>query len=279
MGDLWLQVIPVRASDAALLDNDITKKMVAEDSAAFAKIVERDPNNAARHEDLALIYLQTGRTNDAALQLREAIRLNPQSAPAHYNLGLALVQLQQLNDALREFNEAAALDPTLGEAHLNIGAILQATGKTDEALTHFQRATELRPDSAEAHSNLGRLLAMRRDDTAATAALERAVQLRPDLVSALTGLTWLRASSASGDLRDAAAAIRLGETAVTLTGNRDASALDALAAAYAAGGQFDRAITTARAALTLAASNRALALQIEARLSLYEEHKPFVAKP
>jgi len=279
MGDLWLQVIPVRTSDAARLDNDITKKMVAEDIAAFAKIVERDPNNAARHEDLALMYLQTGRTNDAVLQLREAIRLNPQSAPAHYNLGLAWVQLQQLNDALREFTEAAALDPTLGEAHLNIGAILQATGKTDEALAHFQRATELRPDSAEAHSNLGRLLAMRRDDKAATAALERAVQLRPDLVSALTGLTWLRASSASGDLRDAAAAIRLGETAVALTGSRDASALDALAAAYGAGGQFDRAITTARTALTLAAANRTLALQIEARLSLYEEHKPFVAKP
>jgi len=277
MGDFWLQVIPVKTSDTALLYNDITKKMVAEDIAAFAKIVERDPENAARHEDLALMYLQTGRISDGASQLREAIRLNPQSSPAHYNLGLALTQLQQLNDALSEFTEAARLDPTLGEAHLNIGAILQSTGKTDEALTHFQRAIELRPDSAEAHSNLGRLLAMRHDDQGAAAELQRAVQLRPELASAVTGLTWLRASSASADVRNAAEAIRLGESAVSLTANRDASALDALAAAYAAGGQFEKAIATARSALTAAASNRALALQIEARLTLYEEHKPYVA--
>jgi len=279
MGDLWLQVIPVKTSDAALLYNDITKKMVAEDTAAFAKLVERDPENAGRREELATMYLQTGRVDDAIAQLREAVRLNPRSAPAHYNLGLALARQQQLNDAVKEFTEAVTIDPDLGEAHLNIGAILQATGRSDDALPHFRRAVELRPDSGEAHSNLGRLLAMRNDEHGAAVELERAVQLRPDLVSAVIGLTWLRASSSFSDIRNAAEAVRLGELAASLTANRDASALDALAAGYAAGGQFDRAVTTARAALAAAAatSNRTLALQIEVRLTMYEERMPYVA--
>jgi hypothetical protein len=50
-----------------------------------------------------------------------------------------------------------------------------------------------------------------------------------------------------------------------------------LAAAYAAGGQFDNAVETARQALDMAsaAQNAALTDQIRSRLGLYEQGRPY----
>ncbi len=53
--------------------------------------------------------------------------------------------------------------------------------------------------------------------------------------------------------------------------------LDTLAAAYAEAGHFDEAVATARKAVELAAAagQNTLAGQIEARLQLYRQQKPF----
>ncbi len=70
--------------------------------------------------------------------------------------------------------------------------------------------------------------------------------------------------------------MRLAERAVQLTGRRDAGAVDVLAAAYAAAGNFDRAVATAEAALSLAGTG-AGAAAIRVRLDLYRQRRPFVA--
>ena len=53
--------------------------------------------------------------------------------------------------------------------------------------------------------------------------------------------------------------------------------LDALAVAYAAAGQFDRAVTTAQAALELtsAAGTEGLANAIRHRLELFQQARPY----
>ena len=65
--------------------------------------------------------------------------------------------------------------------------------------------------------------------------------------------------------------MRLAERAVRLTNNANATALDTLAAAYAAAGQTERAIATADNALKVAmdAGERELAAEIRARLERY----------
>ena len=71
-------------------------------------------------------------------------------------------------------------------------------------------------------------------------------------------------------MRDAGEAVRLASRAAELASRADPMILDALAAAYAAGGRFEEAIQTAEEAETLAAgSSPELALQISKRLRLY----------
>ena len=72
-------------------------------------------------------------------------------------------------------------------------------------------------------------------------------------------------------------AVSLAERAVALSGPGDASVLDALAAAYAAAGQFERATVAAESAVQAAAAAglTVFAEEIRQRLNLYQRGMPF----
>jgi tetratricopeptide (TPR) repeat protein len=277
MGDLWMQVIPVRSSDLAALSDDVERKKLADDLAGYTKVLQGDPLNPLRHDAVAMLRLRAGQTDQAVVHFRNSLRLNPDSAPTHYNLGIALARQQRLDEALAEFREAIRLDPSHADAHNNAGAMLHTGGKFDEATVHYRRAVELRPDNAEARSNLGRVLTTTGHDAAALDEFRRALELRPDLPAAVAGLSWVLSTSADASLRRPAEAVKAGERAATLTLNADPSVLDALAAAYASAGDFDRAVITARAALEAATRLRmtTLAEHVRARLSLFERRQPY----
>jgi tetratricopeptide (TPR) repeat protein len=277
MGDLWIQMMPRRAADLAALSADVERKRLAEDLAGYTKVLEGEPLNPLRHDTVAMLHLQAGDTARAIAHLRESLRLNPGSAPTHYNLGIALSRERRLSDALAAFEEAVRIDPDYAEAHNNLGAMLHVAGRLDEAAAHYRRAAALRPDNADAHSNLGRVLTLTGADAAAVEAFRRALALRADHVSALSGLSWVLATTPAGDLRQPSEAVTLGERAAAMTGNADPVVLDALAAAYAAAGRFDRAVPAARLAHEAAtrAGLTALADDIVARLALYEGHQPY----
>ena len=111
-------------------------------------------------------------------------------------------------------------------------------------------------------------------------AYREALQLNPDLVGALLNLGWILAADKNEKLRDGPEAVRLASHAVDITQNKDASAFDLLAAAYAENGKFPQATETAEKALSLAESNgpKPLAEQIQARLQLYKEGRSFRAQ-
>jgi tetratricopeptide (TPR) repeat protein len=274
MGDVWLQLVPRTAGDFALLNADVNRKQRTEDLAAYTKLVREDPANPLRRDALAIIYLQAGRGDEAAVQLEESLKLNPESPPGHYNLGLALIAQRKFDQARVSFEAAIRLAPDYAEAHNNLGAILHASGKLDEASAHYRRATELRPDNEEAENNLGRVLVQQGRLPEALDHYRRALSLNPDFPTALAGAAWIRAT-ADPPLRDAAEAVRLAERADQLTGHQDPGVLDALAAAYAAAGAFGRAVTAARAARQAAAAAglSGLAAEIAQRLQRYERRQ------
>ena len=280
MGDLWIQMVPRTADDLRFLNDDISRKTHGEDLAAYTKVLQTDPANPLRHDAVAMLYLQEGRTAEAIVQFRESLALNQESAPTHYNLGLALSMRRAYDEAAAEFERALAIDPDYAEAHNNLGAMMHLSGQFEKAAVHYRRAAALKPDNAEAHSNLGRLLTLQGKPADAVEAFTRALALQPDAASALSGLAWVRATTADPAVRDAAASIRLAEHAADLTSRRDPSVLDTLAAAYAAGGRFDEARTTAREAMTMAEGTgmEPLWLELRERLKLYEQRTAYIAR-
>jgi len=277
MGDLWIQLVARATGDFAALNEDVEHKRSAEDLAAYTKLLQADPANPLRHDAVAMLYLEARRLDEAIAHFGQSLALNPSSPSTQYNLGYAFALRGRRDEAVTRFREALRLDPDYAQAHNNLAAMLQLAGRVDEALDHYRRAATLRPDNVEAHDNLAHLLSREGHAREAIAEFERALALKGDDPQALSGLAWIRATAADASLRDASRAIVLAERAAALTSRRDLSALDALAAAYAAAARFEEAAAVARDAIAQATDlgQPAAAAQFRERLELYRQERPY----
>ena len=210
------------------------------------------------------------------------------AAPAHG--GLLEIQEQCLDRVRRELlarrldpapvqgvmDRLIAKDPRMGPAWLVKSYAAQAGGDRGAALAAAQNAADASPRFGEARRQLGRLLESSGDLAAAAAQYELARQIRPQDAKVAARLAWCLAVAPEPARRDGPRAVALAEEACRLTRRRDPEALDALAAAYAETGRFDRAASAARDALArLGRDRKALADAIRRRLALYRAKKPY----
>ena len=304
MGSLWLQVVPRRQADLARLEQDFAPKILRDDIAGNEKWLEVEPRNVQLRAELAACYLEANRLDDALRQLNEAVRLDP-TAGRHYDVGrvlliqqnyaaaesafrkalelkpafaealygLAVVRHGQhnLDEAIELYGRALGGDPSNASGHYNLGRALAERGQLDRAIQSYHRAIELAPEDADAHQSLARALVMQNQLAEAIYRYRRTLEIEPDRVGALLDLAWIIATASNLELRVPAEGVRLAERAVRLTNGTNATALDTLAAAYAAAGQTDRAIETSEHALKVAidAGEQELVEEIRARLNRY----------
>jgi tetratricopeptide (TPR) repeat protein len=227
------------------------------------------------HDDVAVLYLELNRAADAAGHFKASAELAPQSPAAHYNYATTLTMIGKTGEAIREYERAIEIMPDYALAHNNLGDALLRVGRTSEALQHFREALRLDPGYAEAHFNLGSALNAQGRPQESIVEFRRALNAKPDLTPALIQLAWLLASARDPALRDPDQAMHVAERAVNLTARSDASALDVLAAAQAAAGQFDAAVETASSALALGPPE-AVAGAMRQRQQLYRQNRVYV---
>lgn len=287
MGDVWIQVLPASDEDREVLARDVARKELAsrvrfwrwrlesdpadpdalhglgfvlhslgrygEAADHYRRALESRPDDVLTHYNLALTLEALDELGEAVSHYREALRLQPGHADARNNLGRALLALGRLEEAERQWREALSADPRHALAHNNLGNLLRARGRLREAGEHLERAIELRPDYAEAHVNLGLTLMARGNPRAGADRFREATRLEPENARILALLAWTLATHADPAIRAPAEAVRTAERAAELTDRRDPTALQALAAAYAADGRFEAAVAAAERALELAA--------------------------
>ena len=181
----------------------------------------------------------------------------------------------RLDEALGRYRQALAIRPDYPQAENNLGNVLLLQGQTEEALQHMRAALRMDPANAEAHYNVGSVARSKGDLSEAIDQFRQAVALRPDFTPAVMGLAWLLATAPDASLREPGEAVRLAEHAVDLTERREPGVLDVLGAAYAAAGQFDRAVSASQAALDLKPADL-LAAVIRRRQALYMQRQAFV---
>lgn len=308
MGDLWIQVLTKEDSDRITLEQDFRRQAAAAEIVGYQALIENEPANSALHDEVAMLFLELGRPNDAVSHFEVSLRLQPDSAASHFNLGTALTMAGDLDESIRRYRKALRLDPDRAHVHLNLGNALASQGRTEDALDHYRSALRLEPEYArarnnvgnvlmglgrleeaashlrealridaelpDAHFNLALMLLGRRELPEAVDHLRIAVRLRPDWTAALTRLAWVLATASDGRVRDAAEAVRLAEHTARLTRRRDAQTLDVLAAAHAAAGRFDRALRIIQEAVALDPSASSLSGML-ARRELYAARQPY----
>jgi Flp pilus assembly protein TadD len=205
------------------------------------------------------------------------LALAPNAAPLHVGLGLALEKRGSRDEAISHYRRALELKSDYAIAHNNLGNALLAEGELDEAIRHYRWVLQSSPDQPEAYNNLGFALAKKGRFEDAISYYKKALEIEPGYVTALKGIAWILATNPDPKVRDADRAVKFAERAAKLTGHQNATVLDTLAAAYAADGRFEQAVTTAQAAFEQASAgqDRELAGEIQRRLELYSQKKPY----
>jgi len=138
--------------------------------------------------DLALVYRQAGRLNEAVAALHKAVILNPDLPQAHNNLGGLLRERGDTAGAERAFQKAVEAQPDLAAARVNLGIIFAAREDFRQARYHFERAisnaSPADPSLPDAHNALADVMSMQGQVESAATQYRLAIQLDPEFAPA-----------------------------------------------------------------------------------------------
>jgi len=172
---------------AALAQAYYLKNAFPEAEEHYLKALKLDSNNSQVQNNLAALYLDMGRWNDAILYFKkaasdltftnaevaltglgyaylqkgeyleavtackEALEHNHRYPPAYLRMGEAYYALDKTDLAIEAFRQALSLAPDYSAAHYKLGLAYMKTGETGKAISSFQEVIRLAPDSEQGH--------------------------------------------------------------------------------------------------------------------------------
>lgn len=129
--------------------------------------------------NLANLYTDLGRGEDAIEQFKAAIRIDNQFYPAKVNLAIAYSQQGKNQQAEKLLREVMAEQPELHEVAYSFGLLLVELQKYREAVTYLEQAVTGLPERARIHYNLGLLYQHLQNARLAEKELRAALSLEP----------------------------------------------------------------------------------------------------
>jgi len=139
-------------ASAPAADGATTRAAVLDEAQvkALTSAAEHDPNNAKPRVELANLYFDAERYDDAIKWYADAVRLSPNDVNVSTDLGVAYYYTNQPDKALAQFAHSLKLDPKHTKTLLNEG-IVKAFGKQDlEGATEaWQQVLKIDPNGPE----------------------------------------------------------------------------------------------------------------------------------
>jgi Flp pilus assembly protein TadD len=223
MGNLWLQVLPVKDGDQrGILQEAVVRRLLekypsdmvanfnmgdlmlmqnkVEAAVPYFEAASRaQPENAIAVSELGVALASASRFAEAEQQFRRALELDPRFTDARYNLASAEAANGHWEAAARDFRLLLDQRPEdskgrqhLGEVFFAWGDELAGSGHDEQAVLRYREALEYRAADAELHASLGMVLARLGRVGEARSELEAALRIDPNLVSAKKALEQLR---------------------------------------------------------------------------------------
>ena len=149
---------PAAATPAPESRRDRRRAEEASAAAAAATVVEPVPDAATASYERALAAMRAKNFVEAELELEQLVLEHPEYPGPHVNLALVYLNDGRRDDAREELELALGVDPGNAAANTQLGILLREDGKFEAAEAAYRRALETDPDHALAHYNLGVLL-------------------------------------------------------------------------------------------------------------------------
>jgi tetratricopeptide (TPR) repeat protein len=219
---------------------------------------------------------QTRNAHDKAIaDFDAAIRLDPKNTLPYIGRGKSRASIRDYTNAIADFNEAIWLDPLSVAAYVNRGRAWHCKKEYEKAIVDYNLAIRLDPQDAFALCERGKAWAARKQYGRAVADFNEAIQLDAHLAPAHRALACVLATNADPKVRNIQKAIESATKACELTQWKDAGALDSLAVACAAAGDFASAVNWQTKAIALDPGGEHAGHR-EARLRLYRRKQPYL---
>ena len=160
----------------------------------YRKALEADNQSSLLHLNLASAFIKKNDIPSAILELRQSIDLAPDAVEPHAILALVYTTQNKAELATQEYalalKNAAKLEPENIEIYKSLGAIYLQQHKLREAEGIFKLVVGLAPLDAEAHFYLGSIYYDLKDYTATEKEFKTAIKLKPDYHEALNFLGY-----------------------------------------------------------------------------------------
>jgi len=245
-----------------------------------------ETDDARGHANLGLALSRLERHDEARAPLERALELHREApqrselsgaklAAPHAALADVLARSGELAAAIEHYRHALALDATRERARGNLGLALSRAGRFAEARPLLEEALAFDRLNAELQAGMGRTFSGLGRPGDAARHFRNALKLRPGWRHASNDLAWLLATTWKAEVRNPEEAVRLIATAL-LDEEYQPAMLDTLAAALAADGRFDEAVSAADRALERTRHDPELAEEIRARRTRYARGEAYV---
>lgn len=213
--------------------------------AYFTGELARKPGAQARvglHNKRGLIRNETGNFAGAVEDFDETLMGDPKNAFAYNNRAWARQSLGRFDEAIADYDEAIKLDPKLAMAYSNRGMCHHRQRDLDAAIADYDRSIKLDRRNALAFNNRGLARMESGQFDAALEDYEQAIKLDPDLALAYYNRALLRLNCPDPAIRDPKKAMASALRSCELTGWKDLSYVETLAAACADAGDTAAAV-------------------------------------
>ncbi len=246
-------------------------------------------NNATAHLGLANELVKQHELVAAIEHYRRGVVLEPENGSGHYNLAVVLLgQRVDLDEAEASLRAAQSLEYNPAAVHARLGEVYLLQDLLEQSLTSYRAALGAGgPQSAETIVGMSVALVRSGDTPSAVNLLVQTMQngFHPPIADKLA---WIYATHPDERIRKETVALELASEVCRQTQNTNPDYLDTLAAAFAANGQFETALSAGSSALRLAreldespTSQRwhELARELVRRLATYGREQPFRDDP
>ncbi|MEX2091201.1 MAG: tetratricopeptide repeat protein, partial [Pirellulales bacterium] len=240
---------------------------------AFELAIQWDPNCGLALHNRAISRAQQGDLEGALSDFNRALELNPGLAIAYRNRGELLAATSRTDEAVADYTTALAQLPQDADLHAMRGEAYHRLGQYGNAIADLTQSIEIAPQNAVAYSQRGNVYAEVGDYQRAIADFRQALAVDAQSAEVHRSLAWLLATCPDGRFRNPRQALASAQRAASLAAPGDPFMLDALAAALASAGDFDRAVRCQQEAISNVPGD--FAGPFHARLALYEQHRPF----
>jgi len=242
------------------------------------QMIEERPDQYMGYYKMAICLSQREDYSGSVEYLLKMDQLEPGNSFAYAGLADGYRRLKQYDAAIKYALRSLEIAKDSIHTYYHLSLCYYEKGMFDEPEKYLTRDITEHPQYRKVAVALAEKLYEKGQIKRAYKKYLKVLELDPDSLEGLNSVAWFQAASTIEGIRNPRQAVKFALKACEVSKYAKAESIDTLAVAYAATGDFQKAIDTAAKAIEVANSQGAdgLAVRMQKRLNLYRQGKPYV---